>query len=176
MQDAMSTHDLQTTYRFGPYLLDVNRRTLFAGSQARPIPEKLFQLLVLLLEADGGIVRKQTFFARVWPEEIASEANLTQHIFMLRQMLGERASDNAYVITVAGKGYRLAMPVERKAGLTMKGSCERCGDALPLDAHAFICSYECTFCAQCAANLHSMCPNCGGELVARPRRALAETR
>src|SRR3712207_7920182 len=35
---------------------------------------------------------------------------------------------------------------------------------------AFICSYECTFCASCAAGMVHACPNCGGELATRPGR------
>ena len=163
-------HDRGSTYRFGPYILDLQRRMLFESSSARPIPEKLFRILVLLLEADGGIVNKETFLSHVWPEGLASEANLAQHIFMLRQLLGERASENAFVVTVAGEGYRLAMPVERKAGLAMKGSCERCGLRLAVCDEASICSYECTFCADCARSMNGTCPNCGGELVQRPRR------
>jgi hypothetical protein len=55
--------------------------------------------------------------------------------------------------------------------LVMKSECERCDSALPLASpEARICSYECTFCARCAAALDAKCPNCGGELVARPRR------
>jgi hypothetical protein len=55
--------------------------------------------------------------------------------------------------------------------LEMRGSCERCERALPLDtADARICSFECTFCVRCADDLLGRCPNCGGELVARPRR------
>ena len=55
--------------------------------------------------------------------------------------------------------------------LLMKSECERCDTALPLaSAEARICSYECTFCADCAAELEERCPNCGGQLVARPRR------
>jgi len=38
------------------------------------------------------------------------------------------------------------------------------------DADAVICSYECTFCTACGVALESVCPNCGGELVARPKR------
>lgn len=35
---------------------------------------------------------------------------------------------------------------------------------------AYICSYECTFCSGCASGSRGSCPNCGGELVRRPRR------
>jgi hypothetical protein len=58
--------------------------------------------------------------------------------------------------------------------LAMKGQCERCGEALP--AHlpgAFICSFECTFCAACAEELDETCPNCRGELLDRPTRSKA---
>ena len=54
--------------------------------------------------------------------------------------------------------------------LEMRAVCERCGAALTDDGPAFICSYECTFCASCANRMDHICPNCGGELVARPRR------
>jgi len=54
--------------------------------------------------------------------------------------------------------------------LEMRSTCERCGAALTDDGAAFICSYECTFCARCASAMGHACPNCGGELVARPRR------
>ncbi|MFL5954398.1 MAG: DUF1272 domain-containing protein [Gaiellaceae bacterium] len=57
--------------------------------------------------------------------------------------------------------------------LEMRTECERCGDALTSDDNARICSFECTFCASCADSLDGVCPNCGGELVARPRRVAA---
>jgi hypothetical protein len=52
----------------------------------------------------------------------------------------------------------------------MRTTCERCDSPLPADGAAVICSYECTFCATCGDQMASRCPNCGGELVARPRR------
>ena len=54
--------------------------------------------------------------------------------------------------------------------LEMRGLCERCGNSLAEDGTAFICSHECTFCEGCAVELDLTCPNCGGELVRRPRR------
>ena len=57
--------------------------------------------------------------------------------------------------------------------LELRESCERCNAALPPDGEAFICSYECTFCLGCTSALDATCPNCGGELVRRPRRAAA---
>ncbi len=52
----------------------------------------------------------------------------------------------------------------------MRERCEGCQAAVgPLDL-AFICSHECTFCPACAVSQAQRCPNCGGELVRRPRR------
>jgi hypothetical protein len=54
--------------------------------------------------------------------------------------------------------------------LDMRGSCERCSRAISSAGPAFICSYECTFCEDCALSLQFMCTNCKGELVRRPKR------
>jgi hypothetical protein len=54
--------------------------------------------------------------------------------------------------------------------LEMRESCERCDAPVALGAEALICSYECTFCPSCSVELDGVCPNCGGELVRRPRR------
>jgi hypothetical protein len=55
----------------------------------------------------------------------------------------------------------------------MRGVCERCGTALASDADALICSFECTFCHACGEAMERVCPNCSGELVARPKRVTA---
>jgi uncharacterized protein len=56
--------------------------------------------------------------------------------------------------------------------LTLRPGCECCDKDLPPDSpDARICTFECTFCSDCTDNvLKGICPNCGGELVARPRR------
>ena len=56
--------------------------------------------------------------------------------------------------------------------LQLRPNCECCNVNLPPESSvARICSFECTFCASCAESvLGGKCPNCGGELVARPRR------
>ena len=56
--------------------------------------------------------------------------------------------------------------------LELRPSCECCDKSLAPDSvEARICSFECTFCAACAEGvLQGRCPNCGGELLPRPRR------
>jgi uncharacterized protein len=56
--------------------------------------------------------------------------------------------------------------------LELRPNCECCDRDLPPESSdARICSFECTFCDRCANDvLAGRCPNCGGELVARPSR------
>ena len=56
--------------------------------------------------------------------------------------------------------------------LELRPGCECCDRDLPPESLAArICTYECTFCADCAdGRFAGACPNCGGELVPRPRR------
>jgi len=60
--------------------------------------------------------------------------------------------------------------------LELRPNCEACDRDLPPGAEdALICSFECTFCRDCARGLPGgLCPNCGGEFTARPRRPEAK--
>lgn len=56
--------------------------------------------------------------------------------------------------------------------LELRPTCENCNKQLPPNStEARICTYECTFCAECVDTiLHNVCPNCGGGFVPRPVR------
>lgn len=61
--------------------------------------------------------------------------------------------------------------------LELRPNCECCGRDLPPDAtDAVICSFECTFCRDCAEHrlAGGVCPNSGGELVTRPKRPVGK--
>jgi hypothetical protein len=62
--------------------------------------------------------------------------------------------------------------------LQLRPNCEWCGKDLPPQASdARICSYECTFCADCVDKiLFNVCPNCGGGFAPRPIRPVTEWR
>jgi hypothetical protein len=62
--------------------------------------------------------------------------------------------------------------------LELRPNCECCDrDLPPASTLARICSFECTFCANCAETvLHNVCPNCGGGFVPRPIRPVTEWR
>ena len=68
----------------------------------------------------------------------------------------------------------LSMVGSSAMALEIKAGCDRCNANLLSDKTAYICSYECTFCTECAASLEQRCPNCGGELVHRPTRSATD--
>jgi hypothetical protein len=75
------------------------------------------------------------------------------------------------MISLIGKGKTVM-------ALQLRPNCEYCDKDLPPNAtEARICSYECTFCADCVENkLGNVCPNCGGGFVVRPIRPAREWR
>lgn len=59
--------------------------------------------------------------------------------------------------------------MDESMALEIRNECERCERPLGPADEAYICSYECTFCPDCTGAMRNICPNCGGELVRRPR-------
>lgn len=93
-------------YAFGSFRLDSEARTLSRDGEPVPLTSKAFETLLLLLQNKGRLVRKDEFFSRVWQSTIVEEANLTQTIFCVRRVLGDRPKDHRYIATVPGSGYQ----------------------------------------------------------------------
>jgi hypothetical protein len=60
--------------------------------------------------------------------------------------------------------------------LALRPNCECCDrDMAPDSPDARICTFECTFCADCVeTRLGGVCPNCGGNFAVRPIRPAAK--
>src|ERR1700720_1728215 len=95
-------------YEFGPFRVDPSRETLLKAGVAVPLTPKTFQILLVLVRHGQEIVTKDELMKAVWPDTFVEEANLSRNIFMLRKALGETAQDHRYIVTVPGRGYRLA--------------------------------------------------------------------
>jgi DNA-binding winged helix-turn-helix (wHTH) protein len=98
-------------YAFGPFQFEPGRRILRRDHNESRLPDRISQLLLLLVQANGKVVDRETIAARVWPEGRPRENNLSQHLYMLRELLDEVESDRAYIVTVRRKGYQLAVPI-----------------------------------------------------------------
>src|ERR1700742_2801869 len=99
---------VEELYQFGPFRVDPARETLLKAGVAVPITPKTFQILLGLVRHGQEIVTKDDLMKSVWPDTFVEEANLSRNIFMLRKALGETAQDHRYIVTVPGRGYRLA--------------------------------------------------------------------
>jgi eukaryotic-like serine/threonine-protein kinase len=95
-------------YEFGPFRVDPEKETLLRQGEPVPLTPKTFQILLVLIRHSEDVVTKDELMKAVWPDTFVEEANLSRNIFMLRKALGETAQDHRYIVTVPGRGYRLA--------------------------------------------------------------------
>ena len=98
----------QEIYEFGPFRVDPGKETLRRDGEPVPLTPKTFQILLILVRNSKEVVTKDDLMKMVWPDTFVEEANLSRNIFMLRKALGETAQDHRYIVTVPGRGYRLA--------------------------------------------------------------------
>ena len=102
-------------YQFDPFVVDVQGRTLSCHDVVVPLRPKTFALLEVLLRSAGRLVTRDELYESLWPDDIVSEQNLAQQIFLLRTTLGSHAPGRAYVSTEPGRGYRFVAPVRIEA-------------------------------------------------------------
>jgi DNA-binding winged helix-turn-helix (wHTH) protein len=93
---------------FGRFRILLRRRELLAGGVPVQLGGRAFDLLLVLLEADGALVGKDELISRVWPARTVEEVNLRAQISALRKALGE---DRDLIRTETGRGYRFIGPV-----------------------------------------------------------------
>lgn len=93
-------------YEFGPFRLDPVERLLFRDGQSIPLPHKLFETLLFLVESDGRLIEKEEFMRRLWPDTFVEDVTLAQNISLLRKALGENGAGAGLIQTVPKKGYR----------------------------------------------------------------------
>lgn len=100
---------------FDPYRLDVQERRLLRGTEAVSLPPRLFDLLALLVQNAGSLLRKQDLLERVWSDVSVEEGSLTRGISSLRRVLGSSGEGRDFIQTVSKRGYRFAAIVRETA-------------------------------------------------------------
>ena len=101
----------QHFYEFGPFRLDPSERSLLRDGKAVPLTPKAFDLLVLLVENRGHLLKKDELIERVWPNTFVEEANLAQNVSALRKALDDKNGGAQCIETVPKVGYRFAAAV-----------------------------------------------------------------
>ena len=97
----MKTHDM---IRIGQLQVFLDQREMREHGQAVRVGSRAFDILELLIRAEGALVSKEEMMRSVWPHTIVEENNLQVHIAALRKALGP---DRDLIVTVPGLGYRL---------------------------------------------------------------------
>jgi len=83
------TDEAQGAVEFGRFRLLPHRRELRAEGVAIELGSRAFDVLMVLIEARGGLVTKDEILSRVWPDTVVEENNLVVQISALRKALGE---------------------------------------------------------------------------------------
>ena len=101
--------------RIGTLHVFPDRREIRANGELLRIGSRAFEILELLIQANGALVSKDEIMQRVWPHTFVEENNLQVHIASLRKALGQ---DRDLIVTVPGRGYRLvSAPAEGAAAV-----------------------------------------------------------
>jgi eukaryotic-like serine/threonine-protein kinase len=99
-------------YEFGPFRLDVSERLLMRDGRMAPLPPKVFDTLLVLVENSGRVVGKDELMQSLWPDTFVEESNLTQNISQLRRALGDGTAGAQYIETIPKRGYRFIANVQ----------------------------------------------------------------
>lgn len=102
---------MQRFYEFGSFHIDSTKRLLLRDDQVVPLKPKAFETLLLLVQNRERMMGKDELMKVLWPDTFVEEANLTQHISLLRKALGDSPSEHRYIVTAPGRGYRFVAEV-----------------------------------------------------------------
>jgi len=105
-------------YRFGPFCLEMKGPLLLRQGQITPLPPKVAQVLLLLVENAGKVVEKELLLRKIWPDTFIEEGSLTRAICTLRKVLRDGSDGEEYVTTIFKCGYRFLAPVTRTFSTT----------------------------------------------------------
>jgi len=110
-----ANHRETQVLRFGIFEIDASAGELRKNGARIKLQEQPFQVLVMLLDAQGSVVTREEIRARLWGDDIFVDfdQSLNTAVNKIREALGDSASSPRYVETLARKGYRFLAPVER---------------------------------------------------------------
>ncbi len=103
-------------FRFGDFELDLNAYTLRRAGERVRLEKIPMDVLILLVQAAGALVRRNEMQVALWSLNVFVEhdAAINTAVRKVRQALDDDAEKPRYVETVVGKGYRFIAPVEHR--------------------------------------------------------------
>lgn len=118
---------------FGEFHLDTRKCLLYRGEgEIVPLPSRAFDTLLYMAAHPHQLVDKQELMKAVWPHAIVEENNLSQHISLLRKVLGEAPGEHRFIVTVPGRGFRFVPVVRAVSALPWEAGPAEPEEALPV--------------------------------------------
>ncbi len=106
----------ETTLSAGDVLMRLDTHSVTKGGDPVELTVKEFEVLRMLLESAGRLVKREDLMAEVWDTNwFGSTKTLDVHVSSLRRKLGDSAASPRYIHTVRGVGFRFASPDELSA-------------------------------------------------------------
>jgi DNA-binding winged helix-turn-helix (wHTH) protein/Tol biopolymer transport system component len=102
---------MKQVYEFGDFRADPAEQLLLHHGQPVPLPPKVFETLLILLNSEGRLIDKDEFIGQLWPEVFVEEVALAQNISQLRRALTDGKNGTRIIQTVPKRGYRMLVPV-----------------------------------------------------------------
>jgi DNA-binding winged helix-turn-helix (wHTH) protein/class 3 adenylate cyclase len=93
---------------FGRFQLDLRRGELWHKDRLVRLGRRPLEILCVLASAGGSVVSKDELMEGLWPGRAVEEGNLHVHVSALRRALGDHGDGHSYIVTIPGRGYRLA--------------------------------------------------------------------
>ncbi|MDU8914074.1 winged helix-turn-helix domain-containing tetratricopeptide repeat protein [Aestuariicoccus sp. MJ-SS9] len=103
-------------YAFGDFILDLNRGELLGKDGPVPVEPRAFTLLAYMVEQHGRLVEKDELIASVWGGRIVSDAAIATAIKAARRALGDDGTEQTWLKTIRGRGFRFDGTVRLRAG------------------------------------------------------------
>lgn len=98
-------------YVFGRFRLDPDERQLRRNGALIPLPPRVFDLLLEMVQHPGEVLAKDELLKRVWPDAVVEEANLSVSISAIRKALGDHPHEHQFIQTLPRRGYRFISAV-----------------------------------------------------------------
>ncbi|WP_339451214.1 ATP-binding protein [Pseudomonas sp. EA_5y_Pfl2_R50] len=109
--DNLNDSNSAPVLRFGPYAFHLRQRLILEGDRQLRMGGRALDILQVLVEHAGRVVRKEQLIACVWPTSVVEEINLRVHIAALRRALRDGENGQRYIVNVPQCGYSFIAPV-----------------------------------------------------------------
>ncbi len=103
-------------YVFDDFCLDAAACQLKRQGELIPLPPKVFDVLLVMVENRGRILDKEFLHRTLWPDTFVEDGTLAQYVFLLRKALQEETAGHRYIETVPRRGYRFIASVQEING------------------------------------------------------------